>query len=108
MPAAPVNTTWNGSNDNWNTANDWSAAAVPGANANVTISSGQPQITADEGMILSLSVDGSLAFVNGALQVTNGTNNTGTFNVDATGFGQGGSQLTIGATLTNSGTFILG
>ena len=101
--------TWNGSSDNWDTAADWTGGVLPGATTAVVINSGCPLINSSTGAvtIASLTDAGALELSDGALSITGAASvsGNGTLNVDTSG---AGSNLTIGGTLTNSGTVNIG
>jgi Ca2+-binding RTX toxin-like protein len=101
---------WNGSVDNWTVDADWSGGVEPGAADAVTINGGVVKVTAPisaqsivNGSILQFMSAGPGSSVGGGLA------NTGQFLLD-TSFGEGGSTLSIGGTLTNSaiGTIAIG
>ena len=104
-----ANTTWNGSNDDWNTPGDWTGGVLPSGTSVVFVNSGQPQITSSSnaGTIAQLNVAGSLDFNDGALTVTGGLANTGTIFLDQY-YQQGGSDLTVGGAIVNSNTIQIG
>jgi hypothetical protein len=107
--------TWDGSTNDWyaNNGADWSPAGDPAATDQVVINSGEAYLNSgDAGFTvasITLSSSGALAIADpGATQrVTGAFANSGAFNVD-TGDGQGGSNVTIGGTLTNSGVIQVG
>jgi len=106
-----ANTTWNGSNDNWDTAADWTGDVLPGSTSDVVINAGNPQVTTNGGTVASVTNSGALELSNGGSLTTTGffTNSGGTVDVDAFyNQGGGGSSLTIGGLLTNSGTVNIG
>jgi Ca2+-binding RTX toxin-like protein len=100
--------TWNGSADDWNTAADWTGGAVPDATDDVTIDTGSPQVT---GPISANSIDnsGTLQFhdAGAGSTVVGEVINSGELLLDVED-GEGGSELTIGGAVTNSGTVSLG
>jgi hypothetical protein len=105
------NVTWNGGNDNWTAdpTTDWSGGQLPGASDDVTIGSGDPQVTSNVGTVHSLTDNSALSLINGGQLATSSFfTNTGSLYIDSNGYGEGGSTLTVGGTLTNSGTINLG
>lgn len=100
--------TWKGGNANWNIGADWSAG-VPTATSDVVIDAGAAQVTAGV-TVQSISL-GSLGTVNfesaGTSHITGALTDAGHLLFD-TGAGKGGSVLTIGAALTNSGVIKIG
>jgi hypothetical protein len=109
--------TWLVQEGNWDTPSDWSAG-LPTASSDVEIGAlraGNPTVTASFGTVASIRINknGSLDFEDaGANSVTGGV----TIGHDGTGCGleldvdsgDGGSSLTIGGVLTNSGTVVAG
>jgi hypothetical protein len=112
--------TWTDSSDNWSTAADWSGG-VPTATSNVVVAQGDPQVTSAIS-VASLDVSGSsggevdfvdagASSVAGAVSVDAGAG-AGSFigpdYLTVDGFSDGGSTLTIGGALTNSGGVQIG
>jgi hypothetical protein len=101
---------WQDGSDNWNTLGDWSPTGVPGAGDDVTIAEGNPQVTADDGTVNSVTVtsSGQLSLENGGTLATaaafdnSGTTNVGNANDTA------GNTLSVGGTLTNGGNLNVG
>jgi hypothetical protein len=101
--------TWTGAvSSNWDDANNWSPAGVPGVNSDVVIASGAPVASASIGTVNSITDSSDLSFESaGTNTVATILDNTGSLNVDD-GAGAGGTTLDIGGTLTNSGHLHLG
>ena len=110
---------WKGNSDNWTTAADWSTGAPPTAADTADIETGNPQITSNVGTVASVYMNSTtLSIENGSLNVAQGvTDLSGNLNVDdraGTFSGNtfvpaaGGSNLSIGGTLTNSGALNIG
>jgi hypothetical protein len=100
---------WTDSSDSWSTASDWSAG-VPTSTSSVVVGQGDPQVTAPIS-IASLTVSADVSFADaGASSVSGAVTNSGQIHVDDNGGvgGPGGTALTIGGTLTNSGYFGVG
>src|SRR5262245_8036913 len=94
--------TWLDGSDNWTVPGDWSGASLPGAGDDVVISTGNPQVTSNVGTVASVNNSAQLQFHNGGVLIVTGDfTNSGVFQFDAF-FGEGGSSLTIGGTLTNT------
>ncbi len=104
-----ANSSWNGGSDNWTLKpSDWSTDAEPGPGDNVTIATGDPQITNNVGTIASLTLSATLELTDGSsLAVSGSANNSGYLDLDLYG-GQGGSDLTIDGALTNSNQLDVG
>ena len=103
--------TWTDGSDNWNTATDWGPTGVPQPADDVTIAQGDPQITANVGTVNSVTDSNRLDLTNGGALTTTATftvNANDTLGLDTEQSGQGGSMLTVGTTLSNSGTIIIG
>ncbi len=101
---------WTDSSANWNTPGDWSAGVPTASSDVVIIGGGNPQVTASFGTVNSIADSGQLDFNNaGASSVTGGVsvNPPGALDLDASS-GAGGSSLTVGGALTNSGTIAIG
>jgi hypothetical protein len=93
---------WIDGRADWNTAADWSAG-VPTATSNVDVGEGDPQITSAI-TIASLIDSAAVTFADaGAGIVSGGVDVSGGLSLLDTASGQGGSSLTIGGALTNSG-----
>ncbi len=107
--------TWDGTTNDWYNDNgaDWSPAGDPAATDQVIIDSGEAYLNSgDAGFTvasITLSSSGVLAIADpGVTQAVTGKFvNSGGFYVD-TASGLGGSTVTIGGTLTNSGTLQIG
>jgi fibronectin-binding autotransporter adhesin len=82
--------TWNGSNADWFTAADWTGGTVPTSGHDVIISSGDPFLQSGDPAATAASIT-----LSGALDVDTGGSN-------------GGSSLTIGGTLANTGAVQIG
>src|SRR5271166_2008693 len=103
--------TWNGSNADWydNSGGDWSPTGDPATTDDVSIPSGTVTLANGDAGIsvnsITLSSPGVLQIHDpGATQsVTGNLTNSGTLDVD-TGSTQGGSSLTVGGVLANTGT----
>jgi hypothetical protein len=100
---------WTGAvSSNWDDANNWSPAGIPGVNSDVVIASGSPVASGPIGTVDSITDSSDLSFESaGANTVATFLDNTGFLGVDANG-GEGGTILNIGETLTNSGTLRVG
>jgi hypothetical protein len=107
--------TWNNSNADWYTPDDWSPIGVPGPTDDVVIKSGESQLLSGDAAIKVASISITSGRVPGvlALQDTEKTESV-TGNVSITGpgslqldgpdiGGSGGSSLTIGGSLSNNG-----
>ena len=107
MAGSPAD--WTDDTAGWNVAANWSTGSVPDAATDVTIAQGSPQVTAATGPASAASVDvtAQLLFDDGALTVTGDLANGGFVGLDPFGT-EGGSQLTVAGTLTNSGTLQIG
>ncbi|MCW2284017.1 hypothetical protein M2323_001630 [Rhodoblastus acidophilus] len=91
---------------NWNTAAYWSAG-VPITTSDCVILQGEAVVTSAIA-VASLRNAAQLDFINaGSGAVTTGVINNGVLRLDA-GAGNGGSNLTIGGLLTNTGVALLG
>ena len=98
---------WTDSSDNWGTPSDWSAG-VPGPSSDVVTSSGGPEVTKSFGTVNSIDNSTTLFFTDaGASLVTGGVTNSSDFQIDPY-TGEGGSSLTIGGALANSGQIAIG
>ena len=99
---------WLGGNHNFDEASDWSDG-VPTLASNVLVASGQVAVTsAFDVDWFTLKKTTTLAFVDaGSSATTYKSINSGTLNLDV-GSGQGGSNLTIGGGLSNSGRLQIG
>ncbi len=103
---------WTDSTANWNTPSDWSAG-LPDSSSDVVINRyGNPDVTASFGTVATIDINNraSLTFTDaGASTVAGGATVKygGALYLDASG-GDGGSALTIGGRLTNSGTIEIG
>jgi hypothetical protein len=98
--------TWIDGTGNWNTAADWNTGTVPGPGDDAVIPFGSVSLTTPV-TVGSISLTTSSATLGiadpgGTDAVTGGFSNSGTVGVD---FGTSSdTTLTIGGTLTNSGT----
>jgi hypothetical protein len=99
---------WTGAvSSDWNDADNWSPAGIPGVTSDVVIATGAPVASASIGTVNSIT-DSFLGFRSaGTNTVATFLDNTGRLYVDAKG-GEGGTILNIGETLTNSGHLYLG
>jgi hypothetical protein len=100
---------WIDNSDSWSTAADWSAG-VPISTSSVVVAQGNPQVGAPIS-IAALTNSATVTFAGaGASSVSGAVTNSGTIHVDDNGglLGPGGTALTIGGTLTNSGYFGVG
>ena len=97
--------TWTGDiSSDWDDADNWSPAGVPGASSDVTIASGTPLALASAsiGTVNSITDSSHLSFGSaGTNTVTTFLDDAGHLYVDAKG-GAGGTILNIGGTLTDS------
>jgi hypothetical protein len=95
--------TWTGAvSSDWNDADNWSPAAIPGASSDVVIATGAPVASASIGTVNSITDSSDLSFESaGTNTVTTFLDDTGHVRVDANG-GEGGTILNIGGALTNS------
>jgi hypothetical protein len=101
--------TWTGAvNSDWDDADNWSRAGIPGVNSDVVITTGAPVASGSIGTVNSTADSSDLSFESA------GTNTVATF-LDNTGFlyvdhsaGAGATILNIGATLTNSRNLVIG
>jgi hypothetical protein len=96
--------TWTGAvNSDWDDADNWSPAGIPGADSDVTIASGTPLALASAsiGTVNSITDSSYLSFGSaGTNTVTTFLDDTGHLYVDAKG-GDGGTILNIGGALTS-------
>ena len=103
--------TWTGAvNSDWDDADNWSPAGVPGANSDVTIATGAPApvASASIGTVNSITNSSYLSFeLAGTNTVATSLDNTGHLRVDANG-GEGGTILNVGGALTDSGHLRIG
>src|SRR6516162_7744300 len=101
--------TWTGAvSSDWNDADNWSPAGVPGASSDVTIATGRAIASASIGTVHSITDSCDLRFRSaGTNTVTTFLDNSGELRVDRKG-GAGGTILNIGGTLTNSGSLRIG
>jgi hypothetical protein len=101
--------TWTGAvNTDWDDADNWSPAGVPGADSDVTIATGDAVASASIGTVNSITDSSDLDFESaGTNTVAAFLDNSGHLHVDANG-GEGGTILNIGTTLTNSGNLVIG
>ncbi len=102
-----ANDTWNyAGSANWTTAADWSAG-VPISTSNVIVAKGNPLVTGAIG-IASLTNSATVTFSKAAASTISGfVSNAGKLIFDGNS-GQGGSSLTIGGSLTNTGVVRIG
>jgi hypothetical protein len=101
--------TWTGAvNSDWDDADNWSPAGVPGVNSDVVISTGAPVASASIGTVDSITDSSDLSFESaGTNTVATFLDNTGHLRVDRKG-GAGGTILNIAGALTNSGSLRVG
>ena len=101
--------TWTGAvSSDWDDADNWSPAGVPGASSDVTIATGMPVASASIGTVNSITNSSDLSFKSaGTNTVTTFLDNTGHLYVDDNA-GEGGTILNIGGTLTNSHALRIG
>src|SRR5271169_1719749 len=103
--------TWTGAlSSDWDDADNWSPAGIPGAGSDVVIASGTPVALASAsiGTVNSITDSSYLSFESaGTNTVTAFLDATGHLRVDHNG-GEGGTILNIGATLINSGDLVIG
>jgi fibronectin-binding autotransporter adhesin len=103
--------TWTGAvNSDWDDADNWSPAGVPGADSDVTIATGAPApvASASIGTVNSITDSFYLSFESaGTNTVATSLDNTGHLRVDANG-GEGGTILNVGGALTDSGHLRIG
>jgi hypothetical protein len=101
--------TWTGAlSSDWNDADNWSPAGVPGVNSDVVIASGAPVASASIGTVNSITVSSELSFESAETNtVATFLDNTGFLYVDNNG-GEGGTTVDIGGTLTNSHRLAIG
>src|SRR3954452_1454856 len=98
---------WLDGTADWTVAGNWSDG-LPTSDDDIVIATGNPQVTNNVGTVTSVTDSAQLQFHNGgALVVTGNVANSGFLQLDAF-FGEGGSTLTIGGTLTNTNTVQLG
>jgi len=105
--------TWNGSTADWyfNNGGDWSPPGDPGSSDAVVINSGEAQlVSGDAGIsVASISITGGLLAIQdpGVTQSVSGNvsvSGSGSLQLDGGNIGgAGGSSMTIGGTLTNTG-----
>jgi hypothetical protein len=103
--------TWTGAvNSDWDDADNWSPAGVPGADSDVTIATGAPApvASASIGTVNSITDSFYLSFESaGTNTVATSLDNTGHLRIDANG-GEGGTILNVGGALTDSGHLRIG
>jgi hypothetical protein len=101
--------TWTGAvNSDWDDADNWSPAGVPGADSDVTIATGDAVASASIETVNSITDSADLSFEStGTNTVTTTLDNTGSLHVDDSA-GAGGTILNIGGTLTNSHRLTIG
>lgn len=97
---------------NWDAPSDWSGG-VPTASSDVVIpdvsGDGGPEVTARFGTVNSINDAVGLELIDaGANFVTGGFTNSGGLDLDNSSTGEGGSSLTIGGALKNSGDMYIG
>jgi hypothetical protein len=94
--------TWTGAvSSDWNDANNWSPAGIPGVNSDVVIATGEAVASASIGTVNSITDSSDLSFESaGANTIATFLDNTGSLNVDDSA-GEGGTTLDIGGTPTN-------
>ena len=95
--------TWTGDvSSDWDDADNWRPAGIPGADSDVTIATGAAVASASIGTVNSITDTYGLSFESaGTNTVTTILDNTGSLHVDDNA-GAGGTILNIGGTLTNS------
>ena len=98
---------WNGGSDNWATPGDWNPSGVPGSGDAVDITSGDPEITGNDGTVASVVDSASLNLSDGSLTVSGTFDVAGDLFLDASS-NTGGSTLTVDGQLTNSGLVDIG
>ena len=102
--------TWNNSAADWNTPTDWSPTGVPGPADDVVIGGGEPELLSGAAAINVKSITftgGFLAIQDpGKTQSVSGNvtiSGSGTLQLDGANLGgPGGSNMTIGGTLSNT------
>jgi hypothetical protein len=101
--------TWTGAvSSDWNDADNWSPAGIPGVNSDVVIAAGEAIASASIGTVNSITDSSDLRFRSaGTNTVSTFLDNSGELRVDRKG-GAGGMILNIGGTLTNSGSLRVG
>jgi hypothetical protein len=101
--------TWTGAvSSDWDDADNWSPAGVPGVDSDVVIASGAAVASASIGTVNSITDSSDLSFESaGTNTVTTTLDNTGHLYVDDSA-GEGGTTLNIGGTLTNSNHLVIG
>jgi hypothetical protein len=101
--------TWTGTvSSDWNDAENWSPAGIPGVSSDVVIAAGTPVASASIATVNSITDFGGLRFRSaGTNTVTTFLDNSGQLRVDRKG-GAGGTILSIGGTLTNRGSLRVG
>jgi len=93
----------------WHTAGNWSAAVVPTSTSDVIIGLGGAIASTTIGTVHSITVSATLEFESAGAtdKVTTFLTNSGFLAADPNS-GEGGTSLTIGGLLTNSGTLAIG
>ncbi|MBV9860284.1 MAG: hypothetical protein JO038_09310, partial [Alphaproteobacteria bacterium] len=103
--------TWNGIGT-WDTDANWSEGHPPAPADDAVIASGQDELDNPGTVVNSLTIDSNAQLIlrntGGTDTVTHDLVNDGFLYVDETGYGNGGSTLTIGGTLTNSSYVFIG
>jgi hypothetical protein len=101
--------TWTGAaSSDWNDANNWRPAGIPGVDSDVVIASGDAVASAPIGTVNSITDSSDLTFESARTNaVTTILNNTGSLNVDDHS-GKGGTILKIGGALINGGSVTIG
>ena len=101
--------TWTGAvSSDWNDADNWSPAGVPGPGSDVTIATGEAVASASIGTVNSITDSFDLRFRSaGTNTVTTFLDNGGELRVDRKG-GAGGTIFNIEGKLTNSGSLYIG
>lgn len=102
-----ANDTWTlAGSANWTTAKDWSAG-VPTSTSHVVVAQGDPLVTGAI-RIASLTNSTTVTFSDaGASTISGAVSNAGKLTLDGNS-GQGGSSLSIGGVLTNTGIVRVG
>src|SRR6516165_6353964 len=95
--------TWTGAvSSDWNDADNWSPAGIPGASSDITIATGDAVASASIGTVNSITDSSDLSFESaGTNTVTTFLDNTRHLYVDDAA-GAGGTILNVRATLTNT------
>jgi hypothetical protein len=102
--------TWTGADgSDWFDADNWSPAGVPGASSDVTIATGEAVASASIGTVNSITDSSWLSFKSaGTNTITGSVANSGLLFLDGNEYDPGGSTLSIGGALTNTGEIEMG